>query len=116
MLDTHLLSYLSDQRMKRAMVDLHLGPQDTTTLDEALTMAKTLRVLPFALNLWHAQNIWYDTLKLYRRKPLGLQDDEAARWLEKFYELGRCLSIAVDQLVVEEEPVFASDQAPAASV
>jgi hypothetical protein len=72
--------------------------------------------LPFELNLWHAQNIWYDTLKLYRRKPLGLHDDEAARWLKKFYELGRCLSIAVDQLVVEEEPYIVHDQAPTASV
>ena len=115
-LDSHLLGYIADQRMKRTMVDLHLSPQSMATLDDTLQMAKTLRMLPFELNLWHAQNIWYDTMKLYRRKPGTLHKDEAARWLARFYELGRCLAIAVDQLVVEEEPAPVNEESSAARV
>ncbi len=115
-LDSHLLGYIADQRMKRAMVELNLGPESPETLDDALTMAKTLRLLPFELNLWHAQNIWYDTLRLYRKRPMGLHDEDAVPWMEKFYELGRCLSIAVDELVVEEESTLTAEATPAASV
>ncbi len=115
-LDSHLLGYIADQRMKRAMVELNLGPESPETLDDALTMAKTLRLLPFELNLWHAQNIWYDTLRLYRKRPMGLHDEDAVPWMEKFHDLGRCLSIAVDELVVEEESTLIAEATPAASV
>ncbi len=65
-------------------------------------MARTLRELPFELNLWQAQNIWYDTLTKSNRFLLGLDASAAEQWRDNFLELGRQLSIAVEQLVVEE--------------
>ena len=35
-----------------------------------LLTARTLNELPFELNMWQAQNIWYDTLKLSRKQEL----------------------------------------------
>jgi alpha-amylase/alpha-mannosidase (GH57 family) len=101
-LETHALRYLVDQHMKRAMVVLHAKPLETIHLDHALTLARTLRELPFELNLWQAQNIWYDTLVKSSRFLLGLEASAAEVWRNHFLELGRQLSIAVEQLVVED--------------
>ena len=101
-LETHSLRYLTDQHMKRAMVQLHAKPLEHDGLEHALTLARTLRELPFELNLWQAQNIWYDTLTKSDRFLLELESEAAEAWRAKFLELGRQLSIAVEQLVVEE--------------
>jgi alpha-amylase/alpha-mannosidase (GH57 family) len=101
-LESHSLRYLTDQHMKRAMVELHARPLETARLDHALILARTLRELPFELNLWQAQNIWYDTLAKSNRALLVLEASAAELWRENFLELGRRLSIAVEQLVVEE--------------
>ncbi len=101
-LETHALRYLTDQRMKRAMVELQARPLGNGGLDHALTLARTLRELPFELNLWQAQNIWYETLIRSERFLLAVDVSAAERWRENFLELGRQLSIAVEQLVVEE--------------
>jgi alpha-amylase/alpha-mannosidase (GH57 family) len=101
-LESHSLRYLTDQHMKRAMVALQSNPLAAHPLEHALTLARTLRELPFELNLWQAQNIWYDILMKSGRFLLGLDAAEAQQWKEKFQELGRQLWIAVEQLVVEE--------------
>jgi len=101
-LESHALRYLTDQHMKRAMVRLQSKPLEPESLEHALTLARTLRELPFELNLWQAQNIWYDTLIKANRFLLGVEASAAERWRENFLELGRQLSIAVAQLVVEE--------------
>ena len=101
-LESHSLRYLSDQHMKRAMVGLHARPLETDALDHALTLARTLRELPFELNLWQAQNIWYDTLTKSSRFLLGVDAKTSQLWRTNFLELGRQLSIAVEQLVVED--------------
>ena len=58
--------------MKQAMVQLQTRPLEPGGVDHALTLARTLRELPFELNLWQAQNIWYDTLIKSNRFLLGL--------------------------------------------
>ncbi|HVJ08970.1 MAG TPA: DUF3536 domain-containing protein [Acidisarcina sp.] len=102
-LDTNLLSYLADQRMKRAMVQLHAKPMDTTALNNAVVIARALRVLPFELNLWQAQNIWHDTLMISRAEVATLAPIDRELWTASFHELGTLLDISVDELVVEEE-------------
>jgi len=88
--------------MKRSMVHLQAKPLETDSLDHALTLARTLRELPFDPNLWQAQNIWYDVLIKSNRFLMTLEPKTAEHWKETFLELGRQLSIAVEQLVVEE--------------
>ena len=62
-LDTAELSYIADQRMKRVMVELQMSSGSLEMLDRALMLARTLAELPFHLNLWQAQNIWYEILR-----------------------------------------------------
>jgi len=95
-LDKQLLSYVTDQRMKRAMVNLHAHPDDPRCLDDALLTARTIRELPFDLNLWQAQNLWYDTFRMHSESPLGEE------WLDKLKELGRQMHILVEEIVAEE--------------
>jgi len=101
-LESHALRYLTDQHMKRSMVHLQSKPLENDSLEHALTLARTLRELPFDLNLWQAQNIWYDILIKSNRFLMVLDPKLAEHWKETFLELGRQLSIAVEELVVEE--------------
>jgi alpha-amylase/alpha-mannosidase (GH57 family) len=94
-LDKPALGYLVDQRMKRAMLELYGSPEDAP-LDNALLIARTITELPFDLNLWQAQNLWYDTFRSVRENP------PSAEWLEKLKELGRLMHISVDDIVAEE--------------
>ncbi len=99
-LDDHLLSFTAGQRMKRAMVRLEAaaageGPA-AYSLASALSIADTLRTLPFEVNLWQAQNIWNDLL---RRSDKNYWSEE---WKDGFKKLGQALNIDVDRLVVEE--------------
>lgn len=101
-LETSRLSYLADEKMKRAMVDLQAEVVEQIegmgTLENALLVARMLNELPFDLNLWQAQNLWYD---VWRRKPKPALPDPQA-WLKGFHELGEMLRISVDELVMDE--------------
>jgi alpha-amylase/alpha-mannosidase (GH57 family) len=104
-LDKPLLSYIADQKMKRAMIELEdeseKGLEELATLENALLVARTLTELPIELNLWQAQNIWY---AVYRRTgyTCSIQPNS---WCQKFFELGKLMRISVEELVIEEEEV-----------
>ena len=104
-LDTSTLSYIADQRMKRAMVELQMSAGSLEMLDRALTLARTLVELPFELNLWQAQNIWYEILRTSSYALTSQISEDRPQWDKDFNELGKCLSIettamtAPDQLV-----------------
>jgi len=104
-LDTPTLTYIADLRMKRAMLELQMSSGNLDILDRALSLARTLAELPFELNLWQAQNLWYEIL---RSSPHGLTAhdiEDRSRWTRDFYELGCCLSIACDVITAEEASV-----------
>ncbi len=97
-LDSSLLSYTADRRMKRAMVRLEAAaeqqsPQNLAVLHETLAIAESLRTLPMEINLWQAQNIWNELL---RRSFAAYWSRE---WREGFRKVGLALNIAVDELV-----------------
>jgi hypothetical protein len=116
-LETDKLGFLADQRMKAAMVRLQQDPADIGALTYALALARTLHALPFRLNLWQAQNLWYELHlqgeavfrspagpadeKHGRRKGRALHQSALEQWRKLFPELGRQLSINVDLLVPE---------------
>ena len=101
-LETPTLSYIADQRMKRVMVELQLSSGSLEMLDRALTLARILLELPFELNLWQAQNIWYEILRTSDYALTALADDDRARWDKDFSELGGCLSIDTSAIMAED--------------
>ena len=92
-LETATLSYIADQRMKRAMVELQMSAGSLEMLDRALGLARTLVELPFDLNLWQAQNIWFEILRTSSYSLTSQIEEDRPRWNKEFNELGRLLSV-----------------------
>jgi alpha-amylase/alpha-mannosidase (GH57 family) len=91
-LETATLSYIADQRMKRAMIELQMSAGSLEMLERAYSLARVLTELPFELNLWQAQNIWYEILRTSAYALTSLTGEDRPRWEKSFSELGSCLS------------------------
>jgi alpha-amylase/alpha-mannosidase (GH57 family) len=110
-LDTATLSYIADLRMKRAMVDLQMSSGALEFLDRALGLARTLTEMPFELNLWQAQNIWYEILRTSGYALTALSAEDRPRWDKDFNELGTCLSFDTEAIraLQEADAAMAND-------
>jgi alpha-amylase/alpha-mannosidase (GH57 family) len=101
-LETPALSYIADQRMKRAMVELQMSSGSLEMLDRALALARTLVELPFEVNLWQAQNIWYEVLRTSSYALTSLAEADRPRWDQGFKDLGACLSFDCEAITAED--------------
>ena len=109
-LETATLSYIADQRMKRAMVELQMSAGSLEMLDRALTLARNLVELPIELNLWQAQNIWYEILRTSSYGLTAQGKDDRPRWDKSFNDLATCLSIDFASISADDEvPVAQGD-------
>jgi alpha-amylase/alpha-mannosidase (GH57 family) len=106
-LDKQLLGYIAEQKMKNAMIALNEDPEDLNKVEDALLIARTLRELPFDVNLWQAQNLWYDTWRYHRDQP------SSPEWLEKMKEVGHQLHISVEAIVVDDSNGNGAGHTPA---
>ena len=106
-LETATLSYIADQRMKRAMVELQMSAGSLEMLDRALTLALNLAELPFELNLWQAQNIWYEILGTSSYSLTALGEGERVQWDSHFGGLGTCLRIDCATISADDVAVAA---------
>jgi alpha-amylase/alpha-mannosidase (GH57 family) len=88
--DHPTLGYLADERMHAAMERLQQNPSDPEAVRHALDLATALRALPFTLDLWQAQNIWYGLSPRIVGEGKALRDD--------FLALGAALNIRVDRV------------------
>ncbi|HEV2135736.1 MAG TPA: DUF3536 domain-containing protein [Terracidiphilus sp.] len=109
-LDTAELSYIVDQHMKRAMVELQISAGSIEVLDQALALARTIVELPFELNLWQAQNIWYEILRSSNFALTTLSEEDRPIWEQKFNELGACLYIDTATITADESILVAAGE------
>jgi len=112
-LDRPTLSYVADLRMKRAMIELAMSSGNLEILDRALQLARTMTELPFELNLWQAQNLWYEILRSSPNSLTAHPLEERERWTRDFHDLGCCLSIACDVITAEASPIVAAEMVAA---
>ena len=101
-LETATLSYIADQRMKRAMIELQMSSGSLEMLDRALSLARIFSELPFDLNLWQAQNIWYEILRTSSYALTAQAAEERPQWDKDFSDLGRLLSIDTTAITAQE--------------
>jgi alpha-amylase/alpha-mannosidase (GH57 family) len=87
--DQPTLGYLADERMHAVMERLQKSPTDHDAVRHALRLAIALRALPFSIDLWQAQNIWYELSARIAGESKALRDD--------FMALGTALNIRVDR-------------------
>ena len=88
-IDQPTLGFLADERMHAAMERLQKSPSDHDAVRQALRLAIALRALPFSVDLWQAQNIWYELSSRVAGESKALRDD--------FLALGTALNIRVDR-------------------
>ena len=87
--DQPTLGYIADERMHTALERLQRNPGDHEAVRRALKLATALRPLPFSVDLWQAQNIWYELSSRVAGEGKPLRDD--------FLALGAALNIRVDR-------------------
>lgn len=109
-LETAELSYIVDQHMKRSMVALQNSAGSLEALDRALDFARSLSELPFELNLWQAQNIWYEILRSSPQELNNLSDEQRPAWERDFNELGACLYIDYASITADESLLVAAGE------
>ena len=84
-LETATLSYIADQRMKRAMVELQMSSGLAWRCSTApSSLPAPSPELPFDLNLWQAQNIWYEILRTSGHALAALESGRPSTLGERF--------------------------------
>ena len=97
-LDTAGLGYALEQTLQHIMGRLAVDPTELTVLKRVQAAAALVRTLPFEVDLWRAQNVYYELLRAVYPEFLDQADqgDEAAHaWVERFVPLGEALRVWV---------------------
>jgi hypothetical protein len=97
-LDREGLSYVIGKSLEHVALQLLEQPHDIERLQAWADLATLTDSLPFAVNLWKSQNVFYELLKtvfpsVHARAEAG--EAEARRWADLFAALGDQLSVVV---------------------
>jgi len=100
-LDTAGLGYRLSRTIGRMAERLREHPADLAHLQALAATVELAKTLPFEVNLWRCQNIYFEVLQsacpdfLARAEDA---DDEAQSWLDHFAALGQQLDVEVAEL------------------
>lgn len=96
-LDAEGLELVFRQTLDKKMAGFAARPEDFNLLNGMVTAILLARSLPFTVNLWQVQNIYYQMMKtIYPGFQKKAQEDQTARdWVAQFTLLGEKLSILV---------------------
>jgi alpha-amylase/alpha-mannosidase (GH57 family) len=100
-LEGESLQYAIQRCAERLAGELYVDPLSEAKLDALLEAVQLIRGLPFRVDIWKAQNIYYEMLEsvLPKAHPQSGSDAGVNRqWLDKFYNLGRLLQIHLPSL------------------
>jgi alpha-amylase/alpha-mannosidase (GH57 family) len=97
-LDSEGLSYVLERALVRIAHAFLERPRDMERLEKWAEMASLTEAVPFDVNLWKTQNVFYELLlTVYPafRDRAEAGDEPARRWIQLFTALGDQLSVAV---------------------
>lgn len=98
-LDVAGLGYTLQRTLERLSGRLATDPSDLSTLTDIESATGLVQSLPFELNLWQLQNVFYSVLQRVYPDMLDRADQgdaEAQTWLDHFTALGDALMIKVE--------------------
>ncbi|MGZ4813954.1 MAG: DUF3536 domain-containing protein [Terriglobales bacterium] len=95
-LDAAGLSYALSGRINSLMQAFAAMPEDLETLQRMNEIFTLINSLPFQMNLWKVQNLFYGLMQTLPPRMEERQDPQSWLWLRQFAELGAKLGIAVD--------------------
>jgi alpha-amylase/alpha-mannosidase (GH57 family) len=93
------LGYVAARALERVAHALQQRPRDLDRLEAWAGLATLTVSLPFEVNLWKAQNVFYELLNTVYpvlRERAAAGDPQAARWVDLFTALGEQLSVVVN--------------------
>ncbi len=93
-LDDISLGYVLKANLEKTAQDLYLDPMNLTLLGNLDTMTGLTHVLPFEMELWKIQNIYYRILREfypYLKRKAEQGDKDTLVWVELFNSLGEKL-------------------------
>lgn len=97
-LDADTLEYTLRRSIERMANQLLVNPSETSLLQRLNAILDTTRSLPFMVNLWKAQNAYYEIFQTVYpefRDRAEKGDENARTWVGLFTSLGDKLSIRV---------------------
>jgi alpha-amylase/alpha-mannosidase (GH57 family) len=97
-LDTEGVGYDYKVNLEKMMLALAADPADTVKLKNLLAAVSLARSLPFPVDLWKVQNLFWAMLTdVYTqfKKKAEMNEEQAVAWVEVFVSLGKQLSIRV---------------------
>ena len=98
-LDEETLEYALRGSLQRMVERLFASPTELCLLKKVNEAVGMLRSLPFQVNLWKVQNVFYDLLQsIYPelREKANKGDEKARKWVGHFRALGEKLSVRVE--------------------
>jgi hypothetical protein len=100
--------YAAGNSLTRILRRLQQNPQESETLERANALTSLYPLMPFSVDCWHAQNIYYSILDKVFPEIARKDDSASRRWQERFLALGEKLRISVPDLAWETELQIAS--------
>lgn len=94
-LDKPSLSYAGQRAMERRGFDLLESPDDFSLLRECDRVLAVIETMPFEVNFWTTQNVFYTLLRTRYPQTVARGDEQAQRWAQKFREMCTRLRIRV---------------------
>lgn len=94
--DQATLSYELNQTFRGALEDLDAHPSSVAPLKKVDTLLEIVSLLPFNLDLWKAQNVYYRLLQTTMPEYLdrtGNGEEQARTWLRLFRSVGKRLAV-----------------------
>jgi alpha-amylase/alpha-mannosidase (GH57 family) len=94
-IDSAGLGFLMERKLNGLMLQLQHRPQNLGLLRKILSLLDVLKELPFAVNLWKVENLYYQMSRTSYPELLG-RTSVPAEWFDNFLKLGSRLRIRVE--------------------
>lgn len=97
-LDTEILGYTLEQNIEQKMEQFFARPADLDALQRLEAVVNLACSLPFEVNLWQTQNVYYGMLQTFYPKFLKKAergDQNAQAWVKHFRVLGDKLRVSI---------------------
>jgi alpha-amylase/alpha-mannosidase (GH57 family) len=107
-LDEAGIGYAASNSLTRLLQRLQQKPEDSETLERANVLTSLFPMMPFPVNCWSAQNIYYSILNKNYPEIALKQDSASKQWQERFLALGENLRISVPTPAPQAELEMAS--------
>jgi hypothetical protein len=96
-LDSEGLAFFMTRKLNGLMQQLRRHPQNLGLLKKILSLIGLLKELPFAVNLWRVENLYYQISRT-TYPELVATGQASTEWSDNFLELGRALRIRVENI------------------